>query len=57
MIPATSQETINSFRSHLIKVQVDDAGWFTASELICLDWALPDAPAVDLVIKELLQTS
>jgi len=35
----------------------DEAGWFTASELIRLDWALPDVPAVDMVIKELLQTS
>jgi hypothetical protein len=35
----------------------DEAGWFTASELIRLEWALPDVPAVELVIKELLQTS
>lgn len=35
----------------------DEAGWFTASELLSLDWALPDVPAVDLVIKELLQST
>ena len=35
----------------------DEAGWFTASELLSLDWALPDVPTLDLVIKKLLQTT
>ncbi len=33
-----------------------DAGWFSTHELTLLDWAIPDLPAVDLVIKSLSES-
>ena len=43
----TSEQQEIKLTSHV------EASWFTADELVQLDWALPDVPAVDLVIKEL----
>ena len=34
----------------------EEAGWFTADEIARLDWALPDVPVLDEVMRELRQT-
>ena len=43
----TSDERKVTLTSH------DEAGWFSVDELYKLDWAQPDVPVLDLVIKEI----
>ena len=43
---STNQRQVN-LTSH------EEAGWFSVTDLVQLDWALPDVPVVDRVVMEI----